>query len=506
MLRHLRRLVVTALSTLLLVGAFQVAADASGTPRVASVKVRGQNWCASTMRLTWKGVAGATYQVRWASAKARLRSAAPVTVRGRSVNAGPLAGGTSYFQVRALRHGRAGAWSAVRVGRFSSHWPGEPVLSGHGVANGVQFTWGCTQYASRYRVAWSAAPFGKWPETPSYVSGWLPQYARSSTFGVSAVPQSGDHMLGVAYANPVFGQLEAGNPSGGVRHSTGWEPVFPAPPDPGPGDPMRVGTYNVMLNPTDGSRLAAIAANINSHALGVVALQEANDGTAKALVRALGAGWAYVAPGNIAPQQILYRTDVFRAADSGSFYVPNPQTPSLPDLTPWVRLERLASGGQSQPVYVVSAHVTEDGNKSAMDRKRDAGIVAQVLMEGVGRANPAGSPVVLAGDLHYLREPYNDVPGYVEAPPTLVRGGYYDAMAALSKDNIAYQTFNGGNGTTAPRQAPAQSGVAGRSDYVMLKGFRSSNAYVNVANWSLNGLVPSDHNLVYADVTVPFAS
>jgi hypothetical protein len=101
--------------------------------------------------------------------------------------------------------------------------------------------------------------------------------------------------------------------------------------------------------------------------------------------------------------------------------------------------------------------------------------------------------------MHYLREPFSDVPGYVEAPPTFVRGGYYDAMAALSKVNVGYGTFNGGQ-----RQDPSQTGVSPRADYVMLRGFRGSNAYVNVANWSLGGLIPSDHNLVYADVTVPF--
>ena len=78
-------------------------------------------------------------------------------------------------------------------------------------------------------------------------------------------------------------------------------------------------------------------------------------------------------------------------------------------------------------------------------------------------------------------------------------------MAAISKTNVAYSTFNGGNGTTAPAQSPVQSGVAGRCDYIMLRGFRGSAAYVNVANWSWNGVVPSDHNLVYADVVVPFS-
>lgn len=503
MLRCLRRLAVTALCTLLLVSGFQATAEASGVSRVSGVTVTGQDWCNAKIRLRWKRVSGATYQVRWASAKSLLRSAVPVSVRGRAASAGPVSmSGPSYLQVRAVRHGRVGAWSKVRVARFTSRWPGPPSLSGHGVPGGATFTWGCTQNASRYRVALSAAPFEKWPI--GYAGGWLPQLARSATFAVPTSPQPGDHMLGVAYANPVWGRLEAGNPNGGVRLSTGWVPVFPTPPDPGAGDPMRIGSYNVMA-PGTGSRVAAVAANISSHGLTVAALQEASSTMAQAIVNALGGDWTYVAPGNNYPQQVLYRTSRYEVRGSGTIAAPNPMDRPHPVVTPWARLAPVAGSATSQPVYVVSAHVTDDPALSGMGDKRDAGLVAQALMEGINSANVEGRPVIIAGDLHYLREPFNDVPGYVEAPPTLVRGGYYDAMAALSKTNIAYATFNGGNGTTAERQAPVQSGVSGRADYIMLKGFRSSNAYVNVANWSWNGVTPSDHNLVYADVTVPYA-
>ena len=503
MLRTLRRLAATGLLTVLVLVGLQVTADASGTARVSGLAVKGQNWCSSTLRVSWRAVKGASYQVRWASAKAALRTATPVAARRHAASIGPLAGGTTFFQVRAVRHGRAGAWSAVRSGRFTSHWPGEPRLSGNGVPGGAQFTWGCTAYASRYRVAWSAAPFGKWPNTSAYVSGWLPQYARSSVFAVPATPQPGDYMLGVAYANPVFGQLEAGNPSGGVRHSTGWVPVFPTPPDPGPGDALRLGTYNVLGGPSSGPRIQAIAVNISTHGLGVVALQEASTATAQAVVAALGGDWTYVPYTNV-PQQILYRTSLYRVGASGSFDVADPASATA-IKTPWARLVPANGSARSQPLYVVSAHLNENPNKSAMDKKRDAGSNAQTIMNNVNAVDTTGAPVVVAGDLRYLREPYNDVAGYVEAPPTLVRGGYYDAMAAWSKTNIAYQTYNSGNGTTAATQVAAQSGVAGRSDYIMLKGFRSSNGYVNVANWSYNGVTPSDHNLVYADLTVPFS-
>ncbi|MBW8750091.1 MAG: hypothetical protein JF565_01535 [Propionibacteriales bacterium] len=505
MLRWVRRLLATGLCTLLLCGGLEAAAHA-GVARVSGVHVGAQNRCAATMRVKWRAVKGASYQVRWASSKSRLAAANLLSVGHHVASVGPLSvSGPSFIQVRAVRQGKPGAWSKIGKGRFSSARFGQPcALSGHGVPGGVEFTWNATPGASAYRVRWAAAPFGKWPDTASYVSGWLPGTARASDFAVPVTPQSGDHMLGVAYANPIWGQLEARNKKGTVRRSQGWQPVFPAPPDPGAGDPLRVGTYNTMLDPT-GARAQVIAENIRSHGLGVAALQESGPTSAPAIAAALGAGWDYAPKGAPTPQTIVYRSSAYRLLASGAFYVANPKQPSTPIDTPWALLQPVNGSAHSQAVYVVSMHVTEDPNKSVMDRKRDAGLMAQSVMDEMNRINTAGRPVIVAGDLHYLREPFTDTPGYVEAPPTLVRGGYYDAMAAVSKTNVGYQTFNGGNGTTAPHQDLSQSGVAPRADYIMLKGFRGSNAYVNVANWSLNGVTPSDHNLVYADVTVPFA-
>ncbi len=111
----------------------------------------------------------------------------------------------------------------------------------------------------------------------------------------------------------------------------------------------------------------------------------------------------------------------------------------------------------------------------------------------------AGSlPVIVAGDLRYGREPYGDPAGYTPAQPTFVRGGYYDAMAARTKINTAYSVVNGG-----ARQAPHPSGLGPRSDHILMKGIRGSQTYVNVANWSYGGSIPSDHNLVYADIAIP---
>lgn len=504
MMRWLRRLLLLSTCTLLLCGGLQVAAEAS-VARVSGVNVGAQDRCAGMLRVKWHAVRGATYQIRWASPRSRLGAARPMSVRRHVATIGPVAvTGRTFIQVRAVRHGKAGAWSKTERASFSSSGFAQPCdLSGNGVPGGVQFTWSATPGASGYRVRWAAAPHGVWPEAASYVSGWLSGSSRSSVFAVPSTPQSGDHMLGVAYANPVWGQLEARNSRGTVRHSAGWVPVFPAPPDPGTGDSLRIGTYNVMLDPT-GSRAQAVAENIRSHGIGVAALQESNGTSAQAVAAALGSEWDYAPKSPVnSPQAIVFRRS-YRLVASGAFPILNPKQPSVPINTPWVKLQLVNGSAKSQAFYVVSAHVTEDDSKPVAQRKGDAGLIAQDVMNHVNGVmsnnGDLGKPVIVAGDLHYLREPFGDVAGQVEAPPTFVRGGYYDAMAALSKANIDYPTFNGGQ-----HEDVAQTGVSPRADYIMLKGFRGSNAYVNVANWTYGGSIPSDHNLVYADVTVPFA-
>lgn len=507
MLLLLRRLLVTGLFAVLVVTGAEVPATAAGVRQVSGVKITGQDWCAAKLRVRWDAVRGATYQVRSAPSRAGLRKARPVAVRRNRAAVGPLSLiGKSYLQIRAVKKGRVGSWSSVREGRFARNPLAKPELGGTGVAGGSLFAWGCTLNASRYRLHWAAAPHGLWPIG---TSAWMSQGTRSSVYGVAATPAAGDAMLPVAYANPVWARLEAGNAFGGTRLSEGWTPVFPAPPGPGTGDPLRIGTYNVMMQPRPGARVNAIAANISQHGLSVVTLQEADTTTAAAVVSALGPSWAYAPSGAGLSRQILYRKDQYgiaRTAGYGSFQVLNPREPGVPLVMPWARLEPLVSAqpGHGGTLFVASVHFTQNPNKSEMEKKRDNGLSAQDVMNGVAAASQAGDRVIVAGDLFNVREPFGDVAGYVEAQPTFVRGGYYDAMAALQKTNIQFSTVNGGDGQTAPRQAAAGSGVSSRMDYLMLKGFRSSNAYVNVANWSWGGLTPSDHNLVYADLTVPF--
>ena len=510
MLRRLSRLLIALLCTALLVTLTSPAADARRKNkkgmRVAGITRVGQDWYNSRLKVGWRAVPGSSYQMRWSYHPSKLSYS---KVIGSGTSGGTYSGAlhrgkTWYFQVRAIRSGRVGPWSPARGLNFINYWPKAPTLSRVSQPGAVQFKWAYTPYSSRYRVRWSAAWYGQWPGSASYISrtpgGWLGQTARQSTYTVPSKPSQGDNFLAVGYANPVFGQVEANNGyRAGASQLSKWVAAFPTPAAPRPGDPVRMGTYNVQLYPT-GARAASIARNISSHGVTVAALQESNTASASAIRAALGSAWSLAASGSGTGQQIVYRKDKFRALSSGRFNVPNPKSPSSPLATPWVRLAPVKPGsGKSQNFYVVSVHFSEDARKSRVYQNRDSGLAAKAAMTAINGFSHRTEPVIVAGDIRYGREPYGDPAGYTPAQPTFVRGGYYDAMAALTKVNTGYSVVNAG-----ARQTPHPSGLGPRSDHILTKGIRGSRAYVNVVNWSSGGSIPSDHNLVYADLLIPY--
>jgi hypothetical protein len=501
MSRRLTVLFITLLCSALLVSVTTTTAEARGkkkSSRVFAVTRVGQDWYNSKLKIGWRAVPGAAYQMRWSYTPSKLTYSKLVSsgTSGGTYTSALDRGKTWYFQVRAVKAGTIGPWSPTRGLRFLNPWPKAPTLARASLPGAVQFSWGYTPYASRFRVRWSPAWYGNWPSSATYIDrtsgGWVGQAARRSRYVVPTGVGAGDNYLPVDYANPVFAQIEANNAyNPGASQRSKWVAAFPTPPAPAPGIPVRMGSYNVKLFPT-GTRAAAVASNIASHGVTVAALQEANSATASAVVSALGSGWSAAPPATGSGQQIIYRADTFALSSSGTFNVRNTKNPSAPLVTPWARL---AQGGRS--FYVVSAHFSEDG-QGQLQQNRNAGLAAQDAMRGIDAVNQANDPVIVAGDLRYGREPYGDPAGYTAAQPTFVRGGYYDAMAAVSKTNVNYSSFNAG--TT---QVPHPSGLGPRSDHILVKGFRGSKSYVNVINWSKSGIIPSDHNLIYADLAIP---
>jgi hypothetical protein len=424
----------------------------------------------------------------------------------------------------------ASSWSSARVTKHKKHhkkkhrkrkparrnpwtycWPGVASLSAARVSGAVQFRWPGTSCTTRYRLRVSPAWYGEWPGAPWYTR-WTTGSARSLNYAVPTTPRAGDGMLATAYANPVFAQLEANNGSNTrttATHRSTWKAQWPSPPAPRAGDPVRFGSYNVMLYPT-GSRAAVVAQNIGSHGVTMVALQEARQTTASDVVAALNSPysgtWDYVrahgATTSTPGQQILYRTDLFTLVDSGVYSMANPKDANDPVVGPWAAFEPLhQDGSRGHVFYVTSVHFAGTP-RSSLQQNAWTGAAAKLVNDYM--ANLTNAPTIVAGDLRYGREPFGDTPGYVPAQPTFVRDGYYDAMASQAMHGQNYSEVNAtSDGTPSAHQVPNPSGSGPRSDHILMKGIVGSLSYTNVVNWSYGGVVPSDHNLIFSDILIP---
>ena len=420
-------------------------------------------------------------------------------------------------------------WSSARVTKHKKHhkkkhkrkparrnpwtycWPGVASLSAARVSGAVQFRWPATSCTTRYRLRVSPAWYGEWPGAPWYTR-WTTGSARSLNWAVPTTPRAGDGMLATAYANPVFAQLEANNGSNTratATHRSTWKAQWPSPPAPRAGDPVRFGSYNVMLYPT-GSRAAVVAQNIGSHGVTMVALQEARQTTAADVVTNLSSPysgtWDYVrangATTSTPGQQILYRTDLFSLVDSGVYSMANPKDANDPVVGPWAAFEPVHQDGSHGHVFYVTSVHFAGTPRSSLQQNAWTGAAAKLVNDYM--ANLTNAPTIVAGDLRYGREPWGDTPGYVPAQPTFVRDGYYDVMASQVMHGQNYSVVNAtSDGTPSAHQTPNPSGLGPRSDHILMKGIVGSLSYTNVVNWSYGGVVPSDHNLIFSDILIP---
>lgn len=518
-------------SAVVLGGLAPVPAQArGGVPQVTGMTAAGQDWAGARLKVRWTRVSGATYQVRWATSTTRLATA---RIRTSAVNAttSPVLGNrcvTWYAQARAVRSGRVGPWSRPKGLRFTLGTPGVPTLAYATSAQtselAAQVRWSSAPYVARYRLDWSAAPYEQWVGFAHNYTPWLGATARGTSVKVPAAPAPRDRFLAPAYGNPVFAQLNYDNGCTRTYRKSPYVAVFPKPRDPGAGDLVSIGAYNLEGAPTtddEPQKVANLADNIAQRDLDVVALQETNAQSVADLIRRLEDvegqdGWDHHGVG---AQQVIWRTTAWQrvAGSESDVGRPTDSSAATPLRTPGIRLTPAAgvADPQRQDVFVVSVHLEDrlkfDGNATVKERKRDAHLAAEILLDGIAEANPDGVPTLAAGDFKgnfgggglpagagYCDE--ND--GCIgEGQPTFVRAGYWDAQTAVSKVGLEYGTVN--KHVAAP--PPSASGIGGRPDFILARGVGGFTFYRNVVRTygDASAAQQSDHNLLVARAVVP---
>jgi endonuclease/exonuclease/phosphatase family metal-dependent hydrolase len=389
--------------------------------------------------------------------------------------------------------------------RKSEAAPARAVTGASGAENAVRISWRPAARATRYRVKWAFAPWDKWPSTTRY-SAWLPASARSNGIAVSTDPAHDRTMTAVPYGSPVYARVQTANGSRLGPWST-WRAIWPRVATPRSGDAVRLGTYNVMLAGSTNwaRRMPRIAQNIAARNLNMVALQETMNTNASGIASRLTAlthhTWKVATTVRVSEGRILYDATRFNLRTQGLLNNYSPSGQSIHSYrtgkaipTPYARFRAV---GSSRTFTVVSVHFGPS-NPSTQSRtgNKQTGASARAVMAALSRLTSSSEPAVVAGDFAAGYGIWGD---QNPPQPTLVRAGWWDAMASQSRLGVRYSTTN------ARRVQKANALAAGRADGIFLRGIKGTSRYVNVYNFFMPGtrVPPSDHNLVYSYFQVP---
>ncbi|WP_354438150.1 hypothetical protein [Marmoricola sp. OAE513] len=256
MLSRSRLLVAALLCALTYTGLTMAPAQAASVPKVTSVAYAGQNSATGQIKVKWKKVKGAKYQLRWAPSSSKLKSAKLYSSTATSAYSPVLSNRcvSWYVQVRAIKKGKKGKFSTPKAVKLKVGYPTKPVGSQINTTTqtdptSAQIRWSTTANVAKARLHWSAAPFEKWigfDNRTAFTTG------HSLSIKLPASPVPGDRTISPAYGNPIFGELEVSNGCTSSLPSTAYVAMFPKPADPGnasTGDALAVASYNVGEHP-----------------------------------------------------------------------------------------------------------------------------------------------------------------------------------------------------------------------------------------------------------------
>lgn len=363
-----------------------------------------------------------------------------------------------------------------------------PTAAAHG---SLGLAWRAVANARRYRVVWSAKPYGGFHDA---ATAWVSSVTRRATVRVPTAYAGGSQdvlQTALPFGNPLFVKLQAADAHGHVRSSRWSRALYPTTTA-GAGTPVRLGTWNL------GQSLDAstVAAEVSSQGLSVVALQESRRdaerrSTAERVARRLGWSWT----DSDQQQQLIWDPSRLVASRTEWVRVPDMKRRGSAVLElPAVRLTPVAGG---RAFWVVSAHFVVTARSKPQNHAETA-TDARALTAAMSRV--AGSePVVVAGDLTCQRDPYSE--NSLGAQQVFVRAGYWDTRAAAARSGTSYPTLNAASPGVPHYPQPAiASGAGWRTDYLLSKGIRGASRYANVAN---RPHPVSDHNLVWSELRVP---
>ena len=210
--------------------------------------------------------------------------------------------------------------------------------------------------------------------------------------------------------------------------------------------------------------------------------------------------------------KIFYNKNTVTLISQGSSALPKLATDSGPRYMSWASFKQNATG---KNFFVADAHLTSGSGTEYYDlRKQQAVKVTQVINE----KNVNKLPVLITGDMNSSKWSKPDNAPY----DTYIKAGYVDPVGGTAFTSLAsgyasaekminakYGSYNGFNRQlTAPAGASARY-LGSHIDYIFTSKMRVGawEQVLNVdANGLLQGIIPSDHNMLMATVELPALS
>jgi endonuclease/exonuclease/phosphatase family metal-dependent hydrolase len=368
--------------------------------------------------------------------------------------------------------------------------------------------------------------------------------ARSFTLTAAQLKTAGASVTSANHLYYRFRAMDTTKHGTKVRHWPYQQSVAVMPEMPSTdGTPLRVASFNVRSAKVSGHawlpRAPLVAKEIIAADPGIVAVQELGPGRADGkdgstvgsirqtddLVKELydhGAGQyqlvrstSFIKPGTTEGSQgarILYDTNRFALVTNcpqttdGSSYNPScsitlpirsSDSKSITRRSSYAEFQDLSTGGE---FFVASLHLDERHSTNATTEKSYETLRGQQMATVIARMkalNTDNLPVIIAGDLNsWQNNQHGD-----RAHDALISAGYYDTAAAKTQVNTQYTTYNNFVKTITVNP----SGWGARLDVIAIKGVTGATKFENVMK-KTNSDRPSDHNLVYTDLTLPAVS
>ena len=221
------------------------------------------------------------------------------------------------------------------------------------------------------------------------------------------------------------------------------------------------------------------------------------------------ANCVYADQGASQDSRILYNKNTVTLVSQGAVQLPLMEAKSTPRFVAWAIFKQKST---NREFFVANTHLQPDNSTAGYNSRKAQ---AQKVVETINLKNPDKLPTFILGDMNSSKwaEPKN------EQYEVFTKAGYIDPVGGTDKitlssgyataevmKNAEYNTFNGFKQALGKTSVVSPRALGSHIDYIYTSKMRVSKweQVINIdSNGNLQGIIPSDHNMIMATAEVP---